>query len=279
MIVKSWSLSKKNSPLDFFGEAMTSIAGRWHSEFETLTTYYALFDVLRQRKFTGSFFELGGGYSTILSRKIFNENLVKITSIDFFPAKYNRILNSKKNTTEFLKTIESINEITVSFEQVERSLIEIVDRLLGYSPEILLDNISKFINDNSCLDEFRALIMQENNDGICLKIIEHEGFRSEIDFYKDFNALTGDGACSKICASQTPIDAVFFDCGEASSMAEFIELEKCLKPGSYILLHDIFFPKSIKNFLLATLLSLDPGWEVLYVDNASKQGGLVAVKL
>ena len=279
MIVKSWSLSKKNSPLDFFGEAMTSIAGRWHSEFETLTTYYALFDVLRQRKFTGSFFELGGGYSTILSRKIFNENLVKITSIDFFPAKYNRILNSKKNTTEFLKTIESINEITVSFEQVERSLIEIVDRLLGYSPEILLDNISKFINDNSCLDEFRALIMQENNDGICLKIIEHEGFRSEIDFYKDFNALTGDGACSKICASQTPIDAVFFDCGEASSMAEFIELEKCLKPGSYILLHDIFFPKSIKNFLLATLLSLDPGWEVLYVDNASKQGGLVAVKI
>ena len=62
MIVTSWSLSKKNSSLDFFGEAMTSIAGRWHSEFETLTTYYALFDVLRQRKFSGSLFELGGGY-------------------------------------------------------------------------------------------------------------------------------------------------------------------------------------------------------------------------
>ena len=88
MIVTSWSLSKKNSSLDFFGEAMTSIAGRWHSEFETLTTYYALFDVLRQRKFSGSLFELGGGYSTILSRKIFNENSVKITSVDFFPKVY-----------------------------------------------------------------------------------------------------------------------------------------------------------------------------------------------
>ena len=279
MIVTSWSLSKKNSPLDFFGEAMTSIAGRWHGEFETLTTYYALFDVLQQRNFMGTFLELGGGYSTIFARKIFDEKLVKITSVDFFPAKYNRILNSKKNTINFLKTIDSINDITVSFEQVEKSLINIVDRLLGYDPEDLLFNISKFIKNKEYLDEFRTFIAQKNSGGICQKVTEHDGFSSEINFYKNFNALTGEGACSRICASGKPIDAVFFDCGEASSLAEFIELEKCLKSGSYALLHDIFFPKSIKNFLLATLLSLDPGWEVLYMDNASKQGGLAAVKL
>ena len=75
------------------------------------------------------------------------------------------------------------------------------------------------------------------------------------------------------------IDAVFLDCGEASSLAEFIALENSLLSGSYVLLHDIHFPKSIKNFLLATLLSLDPAWEILYQDSISKQGGMVARKL
>jgi len=62
-------------------------------------------------------------------------------------------------------------------------------------------------------------------------------------------------------------------------LAEFIALEGSLIAGSYILLHDIYFPKSVKNFLLATLLCLDPAYEILYQDSVSQQGGLVAIKL
>ena len=52
-----------------------------------------------------------------------------------------------------------------------------------------------------------------------------------------------------------------------------------MKCGSYALLHDIYYPKSIKNFLVAIYLELDDSWEILYLDNASPQGGLVAIKL
>ena len=86
-------LSTKSTPLDFYGEAVKSMAGRWHGEMPPLTTYHALFDVLRQREFVGNFLELGGGYSTVLARTLFDDEKVNITSVDFYPAKYLQILN------------------------------------------------------------------------------------------------------------------------------------------------------------------------------------------
>tara|TARA_B100000767_G_C19765787_1_gene537438 strand:- start:1483 stop:2355 length:873 start_codon:yes stop_codon:yes gene_type:complete len=274
-----WAVSKKTSPLDFYGEAMKSISGRWHGEMATMTTYHALFDVLRQREFSGSLFELGGGYSTILAKTLFDDSQVQITSVDFYPAKYNRILNSKKTSLSFLKTINSINEITVSFEEVEKALEIIVHRLLGYAQDDVRLNLFKFINDSQFCEEFGTYVDTKDVKAICRKIKVHDGFESEVNFYKNFNAMTGKGACAEVAKSGVDVDAVFFDCGEASSLAEFLALECSLKKGSYVLLHDIYFPKSIKNFLLATLLTLDPSWDVLYQDIVSDQGGLVAIKL
>ena len=274
-----WALSRKKTPLDFYGEAMKSLSGRWHGEMASITTYHALFDVLRQREFSGSLLELGGGYSTILAKTLFDDRQVQITSVDLYPTKYNRILNSKKTSLNFLKTINSINEITVSFEEVERALEVIVNRLLGYAQDDVRLNLSKFINDSQVCEEFSIYADKKDAKAICQKIKGHDGFMGEVNFYKNFNAMTGKGACAKVAESGVNVDAVFFDCGEASSLAEFLALESSLKKGSYALLHDIYFPKSIKNFLLATLLMLDPSWEGLYVDEVSDQGGMVAVKL
>ena len=71
---------------------------------------------------------------------------------------------------------------------------------------------------------------------------------------------------------------MFLDCGEISSTAEFTILEPLLPVGGYILLHDIYFPKSIKNYLVATFLKLSENWDVIYIDRISSQGGLVAKK-
>ncbi len=278
-LILSWFLVKKDKPLDFYGEAVISIAARWHGEMSPMNTYHALFDVLRQRGFTGTLLELGGGYSTILAKELFDDRLVKLTSVDFNPEKYHRILNSKKNSVNFFKTIDTINEITVSFEEVQKALEEIVNRLLGYAEDEVRLCVLKFINNVQFSDEFAAYIKKNDSEAICRAVTEHDGFTSEIPFYKKFDAMTGEGACSRIAASETSINAVFFDCGEASSFAEFFALESRLKTGSYVLLHDIYFPKSIKNFLLAALLSLDPTWDVLYQDSISEQGGLVAIKL
>lgn len=274
-----WDLSTKDSSLDFYGEAVKSIAGRWHGEMSPMTTYHALFDILRQRDFSGTLLELGGGYSTILAKELFDDRLVTLISVDFNPEKYHRILNSKKNSVSFLKTIDTINEITVSFEEVERALVEIVNRLLSYAEDDVRFCVLKFINSVQCSNDFSAYIKKNDGGEICRAVTQYDGFKSEISFYKKFNAMKGVGACSRIAAGKKCIDAVFFDCGEASSFAEFIALESRLKTGSYVLLHDIYFPKSIKNFLLAALLSLDPEWDVLYQDSVSEQGGLVAIKI
>ena len=273
------SLSAKSTPLDFYGEAVKSIVGRWHGEMQPLTTYYALFDVLRQRGFLGNFLELGGGYSTVLARELFDEEKVDITSVDFYPEKYLRILNSKKNSQNFLSNINSIKELTVSFDEVEKALVEVIDRLFSFDIKSLNESILKFVSAGSSSDKISALIDKKDRQGIYREITEHAGFTSEIPFYANFGAVSGEGACRSIARSGISIDAVFLDCGEASSLAEFVALEGSLKSGSYVLLHDIYFPKSIKNFLLATLLTLSPEWDVIYQDKVSEQGGIVAMKL
>ena len=279
LILLKWYLLPRSTAFDFYGEAIRSIVARWHGEFEPVITYNALFNVLRQQHFSGNFLELGGGYSTILARMLFDSNNVEITSVDFNPAKYHRILNSRKNTRNFLKTIKSINEITVSFSQVEEALNKTVDRLLAYQSNDIKLSISKFVTDEKLLNRINAYIGESNKKAICRLVTDHEGFKNEIDFYHQFGAMTGEWACNRIADSRMVIDAVFLDCGEVSSLAEFLALENRLVSWSYVLLHDIYFPKSIKNFLLGTLLSLDPAWEILYQDSISKQGGMVARKL
>jgi hypothetical protein len=58
-----------------------------------------MFDVLQQRRFEGSFWELGGGYySTVLAPLSIGPAWDQIYSVDFNPDKYHRIFNSRKHT-------------------------------------------------------------------------------------------------------------------------------------------------------------------------------------
>ncbi len=72
------------------------------------------------------------------------------------------------------------------------------------------------------------------------------------------------------------LDAVFFDCGEFSSMPEWTVLAGHIRPGGLAVFHDIYFPKSVKNFLVCAAVAASPDWEVLYRDRTTPQGLLVA---
>ena len=274
-----WGISPKVTSLDFYGESIRSISGRWETELGPVTTYHALFDVLRQNNFSGNFVELGGGYSTVLATTIFDTRRVRITSIDAFPEKYYRILNSRKNTRLFLRSIDAINEITVSLDEVRKALPVIVDRIIEYDTDDVERSLKSFVLDEAILERLVFFLKAGDVNSISNVYLEHHAFEADVGFYEHFDALLGDWACKRIADSKIAIDALFLDCGEASSLAEFLALEGNLRLGSYILLHDIYYPKSIKNFFLATLLTLDPNWEILYRDGVSTQGGLVARKV
>ena len=144
MIRTRWLVGGRQTPEDFYAESIISIACRWDGEVQPLLTYTAMFDVLRQRCFKGSFWELGGGYSTVLAPLSLGLAWDQIYSVNFNPDKYHRILNSRKHTNSFLSKINLMSQITVSFEQVEHSVNLICDRLGAFEVEDLQQAFAKY---------------------------------------------------------------------------------------------------------------------------------------
>ena len=55
-------------------------------------------------------------------------------------------------------------------------------------------------------------------------------------------------------------------------------VEARLRPGGYVILHDIFFPKSFKNWLVCGAITANAAYETLYIDRSTPQGLMVAQK-
>ena len=264
-LVIIWHLRRPKSNWDFIARAIVSIAVRWKGETDPVITYLGMFDTLRRESFSGRLIEFGGGYSTILASTFLKISNNDITSVDFHTQKYHRILNSKNSSNQFLSSITCISRVTVSLEQVNSSLDEMLSELDKFDSALLSNTLNKF-GYGKKFDKIKLV-----ND-----FKTHSSFLSEEKFYTKFNALSGGQYCSEIVASGQEFEAYFFDCGEISSIAEFWLLLPCFKEGDYVLLHDIRFPKSIKNFLTSTFLSLSEQWDILYIDLQTPQGGLVA---
>ena len=184
-----WGISPKVTSLDFYGESIRSISGRWETELGPVTTYHALFDVLRQNNFSGNFVELGGGYSTVLATTIFDTRRVRITSIDAFPEKYYRILNSRKNTRLFLRSIDAINEITVSLDEVRKALPVIVDRIIEYDNDDVERSLKSFVLDEAILERLVFFLKAGDVNSISNVYLEHHAFEADVGFYEHFDAI------------------------------------------------------------------------------------------
>jgi predicted O-methyltransferase YrrM len=86
----------------------------------------------------------------------------------------------------------------------------------------------------------------------------------------------GPTALDRALAEHPQFDAVFFDCGEFSSPLEWELLRGRIRPGGLALFHDIYFPKSVKNFQVAAAIAASPDWEILHQDRSTPQGLLAA---
>lgn len=75
------------------------------------------------------------------------------------------------------------------------------------------------------------------------------------------------------------VDAVFLDSGEFSSLPEWKIVSESIRPGGYVILHDIFFPKSFKNWLVCGSIVARKDYEVLYIDCSVPQGLMIAQKV
>jgi predicted O-methyltransferase YrrM len=71
-------------------------------------------------------------------------------------------------------------------------------------------------------------------------------------------------------------DFVFFDSGELSTIVEWTLLRDRVTPGGFVAFHDIYFPKSIKSCVACSAVVADPEWDVVFVDDTTPQGLLIA---
>jgi hypothetical protein len=273
ILLKKYCFNRKRETIDLIAEAINGVAARWRGEYQPIYTYIVMFDVLRQKSICGKGLEIGGGYSTILLSEYAKLGSCEIESVDVNPIKYLRIIPSKRSRDFLFQNIKRIDRLSVSFDEVidayQNKLVEKIEEI-GVS--LFLTNLKQFSKDESLfLGDAR-----ENALGLGKKMLSMDLLKSEKQFYIEKNLVGGSGYSAELRKMNIQYDFIFFDCGEYSSLAEWFILEDQIKVGGYAFLHDIYYPKSIKNFIVATLIASSKKWEIIYQDKFSAQGGLVA---
>jgi hypothetical protein len=104
-------------------------------------------------------------------------------------------------------------------------------------------------------------------------------FDNEISFLKGVESKGQGGVIEKLIADGTCWDMIFFDSGEFASMLEWTRLKSRINVGGHAAFHDVFFPKSIKNLIPCAAILTDPDWEMVFCDDSTKQGIMIAKRL
>jgi predicted O-methyltransferase YrrM len=265
---------------DLVAEAMTGIAARWHGEIDPFYSYLAMLDVLKRAQISGEGLEIGGGYSTILLSQLVDRNKMRIESIDINPDKYLRIIPRARTRRHLFERIHLIDRLSVTLDQVISSYkLTLPTRISQVGNEKYTQALKNFVRDNHSFSKNDIDIFKSKPEDWGGLLLQFPEFKEEENFYAHNGNSEEKGYCLELQKQGRTFDFIFFDCGEYSSLAEWFILEKQIKIGGFALLHDIYYPKSVKNFLVACFISVSEDWEIIYKDTVSQQGALVAKRL
>ena len=103
-------------------------------------------------------------------------------------------------------------------------------------------------------------------------------FQEELAFLRRATA-GGLGVLDDVLAREEAWDLVFLDCGELSSNVEWEKVKPHVAVGGLAAFHDIYFPKSFKNFLVCASLTVDPAWRIVFEDGSNSLGLMVAQRV
>lgn len=233
--------------------------------------------------------EIGTGYSTFLLPRIKNKSNKLISldgkSIDKF--NYSRELCIIKKDVEFITdfsvTIDEMEEFYsgkpkhVFLDTDANHLKEAVKIFIkeDYDSIYFLElGIGESAKQGDIINQILDKLFRDNQIN-CFSTLFPSRFKSDIGFA----GLGKKSALDKILERYDSLDYVFFDCGELSSMIEWMKLKDHIRVGGLAAFHDIYFPKSIKNFMVCAAIHCSPNWRIIYQDESTPQGLLVAEKV
>ena len=230
MRVFYWLCRLPQSSSDFLGQAFLSATSRWKGELNPIYTYFNLCSTLIRYEFNGTIVEFGGGYSTVIFNHYLSKSDIQLISVDAYPVKYDRILNSSVNRKLFLNSISSYNKLTVNFEQASEGAQALIDQLSQHSEIDLVTALTDYITDPTLLTDIARNIKTKS---ILSFLLNHEHTVSEGSIYSSNSnsSFYDDCISEKITPS---FNAIFFDCVivtaakkvYASSSARFIATQE-----------------------------------------------------
>lgn len=236
--------------------------------------------------------EIGGGQSTSLLAELGQRLDWRVVTVDMNPEAIALKIRSQSISDTTLRNIEFQKGVSIGTQEIrsyyERELFTVGGMAFADAVKASANFIETSMDARKASKVAKALGFDDfSANGVIDAILQSnrltpqllEVFMTpcdEFEFYAE-SAEPLQGLMREIMETDA-IDAVFLDSGEFSSLAEWEIVHSSLRPGGYVILHDIFFPKSFKNWIVCGAIMANSDYEVLYIDRSTPQGLMVAQK-
>lgn len=239
-----------------------------------------------------NFLEIGGGQSTYILSHLARRANFKLSTIDMDPMSIKNRLRSLAIVDDVISNINFITGFSVDALTIKNFYSQPNIKIGNHSFNEVLKYSKEFINIS--MDDRKV---SKVNDALGLTSFSFENifdnlsqnnnfpkgllsvFRTENDEFSFTSNNSDLGSCLKSSIKSLKPQVIFLDGGEFTSILEWNIVINSQQKGDYVLLHDIFFPKSFKNWLVAASIKADNKYKIIYVDKSTPQGFLVAKRI
>ncbi len=242
--------------------------------------------------------EIGAGLSTAVWADYARRTGADVCSVDADFSRMKSYVRSTRHDLTVSRHVELIEGTTIHEDELVAFYTAKPHKTYGgIEIAACLDNIDRFQSRNCSIRRWylisriagrwdwsaRDLMITESSLLLPRRLLDiyssNRNFDSVVSFLRDTESRGNAGVIDKLIARGARWDLVFFDSGELSSMIEWLKLKDRITVGGFAAFHDIYFPKSIKNIIPCATILADSDWEMVFCDNSTKQGLMIARRL
>lgn len=265
-------------------------------QYEVFLQYKKFVEYLDGMDILDRVLEMGSGYSTVLLALLAEKRGCEVYSVDVSFDTVNKAANGTILEPLVKKNIRFLQDATISADEFNDYFAVKFRQKIGNvgcrELKPYLDNFMIKLIDLRKWDKLDAVLghmpdveelkqMFVTDEGLTfppeiIGIYRQQG--DEFDMYGN-NKPSVRGAIDFLLKDGENFDAIFFDCGEFSGLPEWEKLHSAIRPGGVAIFHDIYFPKSFKNFIICSSVMADPKWQVEHIDRSTPQGMMIAKKI
>jgi predicted O-methyltransferase YrrM len=242
--------------------------------------------------------EIGAGLSTAVWARYARRTGARVHTIDIDFGAMKALIAATAYEALVAENVQLIDGATITARELTDFYIGTPKEVFG-SVEVtaFADNLDMFKNLNWFTQECQmvAALTSHKNWSACDLVISNgtlvfprqlldiyssgKNFDNEVNMLKNLETSGKTGALDNLIVREASWDMVFLDSGELSSMIEWLKIKDRTVTGGLVAFHDIFFPRSFKNFIVCASILADPDWKVVFIDDSTKQGLLIAQRV